>query len=211
MKGFLESIDSGAQRSKDRNHLAGPAGRFAPVGATLMVILVAAAGCGGTANPRATPMDMAGGQKHGMGQKCEAGPECEMGKQGEMGKHGEMGEKANMPPSIAKFHETLAPRWHTPQGPQRMTDTCAAISQLHTDAAAIVAAPAPDGANAVSWSAGGQQLAEAVTALETICKAKDAAAFEPAFARVHTSFHHAMEAAGGHGGHGAHGHGAHKM
>ena len=146
-------------------------------------------------------MDMAGGQKHGMGQKCEAGPECEKG------------EKANMPSSIAKFHEALAPRWHTPQGPQRMTDTCAAVGQLHTDAAAIVAAPAPDGANAVSWSAGGQQLAEAVTALETICKAKDAAAFEPAFARVHTSFHHVMEAAGGHGahGHGAHEHGAHKI
>jgi hypothetical protein len=175
--------------------------------AALMVMLVAAA-CGGKATPGSTPVGMEGGQKHEMAQRCEMGEQCKMG-----GK-GEMGEMANMPPPIAKFHETLAPRWHAPQGPQRMTDTCAAIGQLQADAAAIVAAPAPDGADAGSWSAGGQQLAEAVTALEATCKAHDAAAFEPAFARVHTSVHHAMEASmthehGDHAEHAVHAEHAH--
>lgn len=130
----------------------------------------------------------------------------EMGQDGAKHEKGEKGEMANVPPSIAKFHDTLGPRWHAPQGPQRMTDTCAAIGQLKTDAAAIVAAPAPAGANAGSWSSGGQQLADAVTALEATCQAKDAAGFEPAFTRVHTSFHHAMEASMPPGEHGEHGH-----
>jgi hypothetical protein len=102
---------------------------------------------------------------------------------------------AHMPPPLARFHETLAPRWHAPHGPQRMTDTCAAITEFHADAAAIAAAPPPDSGNAAAWSTGQPQLTEAVTALEATCKANDAAAFEPAFERVHQAFHHLLEAA----------------
>jgi hypothetical protein len=170
--------------------------------AALMVMLAAAVACGGKAAPDqgGKPAELGqDGTKHDKGQ--------------EMGR--EMGEMAAMPPSIAKFHETLAPRWHAPQGPQRMADACAAIGQLHADAGAIVAAPPPAGATPGSWSATGQQLAEAVTALEATCKAGDATAFEPAFMRVHTSFHHAMEAAmpkhGDHDEHGEHGEHEHKM
>jgi hypothetical protein len=163
--------------------------------AALMVMLAAAVACGGKATPD------------------QGGKPAELGQDGAKHDKGqEMGEMAAMPPPIAKFHETLAPRWHAPQGPQRMADACAAIGQLHADAGAIVAAPAPAGANPGSWSASGQQLAEAVTALEATCKAGDAAAFEPAFMRVHTSFHHAMEAAmAKHGDHGEHGEHEHKM
>jgi len=169
--------------------------------AALMMMLAAAVACGGKAAPDqgGKPAELGqDGAKHDMDR--------EMGR--EMGR-----EMAAMPPPIAKFHDTLAPRWHAPQGPQRMADACAAIGQLHSDAAAIVAAPAPAGANPGSWSASGQQLAEAVTALEATCKASDAAAFEPAFTRVHTSFHHAMEAGmPKHDKHGKHGdHGDHKM
>jgi hypothetical protein len=160
--------------------------------ASMIVLVMAAVACGGTAPPAqpAKPMDMAPD-----GQKCEMGPDCKMAG---MGEKGEMGEMANMPPQIAKFHDTLAPRWHAAQGPQRMADTCAAIAQFHTDADAIATSPAPSGGDAAAWSAGGKQLTEAVAALDTTCKAKDAAAFEPAFGSVHKTFHHLMEAASGH-------------
>jgi hypothetical protein len=168
-------------------------------------VMVAVA-CGGKAKPDSTAAGQ-GGDKHEVGQTCAMGPDCQMGQMSEMGGKGEMGEMAGMPPQIAKFHETLAPRWHAPQGPQRMADTCAVIAQLHTEAEAVAAAPLPNGADAAAWSASGKQLTEAVTALDAPCKAKDAAAFEPAFAQVHKSFHHAMEAASAHGPeHGEHEH-----
>ncbi len=130
-------------------------------------------------------------------QKHESAP---MGNGSAAAPHGE-GEHGHpaMVDAVAKFHDTLAPRWHAERGAKRMTDTCAVTAQLRSEAQAIVASPPPEGANPTSWSAGGTQLADAVTALETTCKASDATAFEPAFERVHTSFHHVMEAGGKHG------------
>lgn len=167
-----------------------------------LVLVVAAVACGGKAKPNSsgpsTDLDLAldrsgqkheGGQKHGENQSHEGGQKHE---------EGEAGEMAHMPPPLARFHETLAPRWHAPHGPQRMTDTCAAIAEFHAGAAAVAATPSPDGGDAAAWSAGQPQLTEAVTALETTCKANDAAAFEPAFERVHKAFHGLLEAAGGH-------------
>jgi hypothetical protein len=157
--------------------------------ALMSILVVAAVSCGGPAKPDSTAMGPAG-DKH------------------EMGQMGDKGEMASMPPSIASFHDTLAPRWHAKHGPQRMTDTCGAIAQFHTGADAIVAAPPPSGGDAAAWSAGGTQLAEAVATLDTTCKANDAAAFEPAFERVHKTFHGLMEAASGHHDeHGEHAHG----
>jgi hypothetical protein len=166
-------------------------------GGLMVVVFVVAAGCGGAAKPDSTAMAMEG-QKHEMGQ---------------MGEAGEKGEMASMPPQIAKFHDTLAPRWHAPHGPQRMADTCAAITQLRADADAIATAQPPSGGDAERWSAGGKQLTLAVAALDTTCKANDATAFEPAFERVHETFHHLMEAASAHhdepGKHGEHEPGKH--
>jgi len=191
MKGFFDAIDSGG---------------------LMAVVFVVAAGCGGAAKPDSTAMAMEG-QKHEMGQKCEMGQRCEMGQQREAGEQGQQGEMASMPPQIAKFHDTLAPRWHAPHGPQRMADTCAAIAQLRADADAIATAQPPSGGDAARWSAGGKQLTLAVAALDTTCKANDATAFEPAFERVHETFHHLMEAASAHhdepGKHGEHEPGKH--
>jgi hypothetical protein len=176
MKALFASIDRGDLGSR--------------VGTALMAALVlAAVACGSkpSADSTAKPSEPSqGGDKH------------------EMGEQGEQGEMAALPPQIAKFHATLGPRWHAAQGPQRMADTCAAMAQFHTDADAIVAAAAPSGANAAAWSEGGKQLADAVTALDATCQAKDAAAFEPAFTRVHNSFHHVMEAGMHEGEHGEH-------
>jgi hypothetical protein len=181
--------------------------------ALIVAFVLVSTACGGKAKPDSAsqPADMSQeGQRHDMDHMGHMGHMGEPGHMGSgdghgMAQHGPMDEKsemAAMPPSVAKFHDTLAPRWHAEHGPARMADTCGAIGQLKADASAIVAAPVPDGANPASWSAGGSQLVEAVGSLEATCKAKDAAAFEPAFERVHTSFHHVMQAASMHDEHG---------
>lgn len=208
MQTLLESISSGPRRSQDQNY---PAGRSFPIGTVLMMgFVMVAVACGGTAKPDSTakPAGMMGEQCQmgTMGDKGQMDEKCQMGQMGEKGM-GEKGEMANMPPQIAKFHDTLAPRWHAAHGPKRMADTCGAMAQFHTDADAIATSQAPSGGDAAAWSVGGKQLTEAVTALETTCKANDAAAFEPAFERVHKTFHGLMEAAMGK--HGEHEHSEH--
>jgi hypothetical protein len=108
---------------------------------------------------------------------------------------GEPGE-ANLPPALAKFHETLAPRWHAEHGAERTARTCGAIAQFRGDADAVAAAASPSGADAAAWTAGGRALVESVAALETACKASDGPAFEQAFAGVHQKFHALIESIG---------------
>jgi hypothetical protein len=145
----------------------------------LTVFFVAAAACGGSKQDSTKPEVSQEARAHeGEGHK---------------GEHGNAGM-----PQIAKFHDTLAPRWHAAKSPQRMADTCSAMAQFRTDADAIVATPPPRADDAATWTTRSQALSESVAALETTCKANDAVAFEPAFERVHHSFHAVMEAAGGH-------------
>jgi len=100
-------------------------------------------------------------------------------------------EMEKMPPEMAKFHDVLAPHWHAPKGPERMTSTCAAIPEFQSNAEALAKAkPAGD---AASWAAGTKELADAVAGLKSACDASDATAFETAFARVHKGFHGLME------------------
>lgn len=105
-------------------------------------------------------------------------------------------EHGTMMPEIAKFHEVLSPRWHAEKGAKRMTDTCGALAEFHTDADALVATASPAGADAAAWSTKTKELSDAVGALDGTCKANDAQAFEPAFERVHVAFHAVMEASG---------------
>ena len=107
-------------------------------------------------------------------------------------------EMDNMPPEMARFHDVLAPHWHADKGPQRMKDTCAALADFHTDADALAKATPPTGANADTWTTATKQLVDAVTGLDTTCKANDATQFETAFDKVHVSFHGLMGAAGMH-------------
>jgi hypothetical protein len=163
----------------------------------LSAALAAAVGCGGSTRPDSTePLETARThQKHDLG-----GGHAETG-------GADMKEMVAMPPSVSKFHATLAPYWHAKQGPQRMTDTCAAIAELRAGADEIVASPPPERSDSAAWSSGGKQLAEAVTALEGTCKASDATAFETALAEVHERFHGLMSAAGGeHEDHSDHAH-----
>lgn len=100
-----------------------------------------------------------------------------------------------MPPEMGKFHDVLAPRWHQAQGPARMTDTCSALPDFHANADALAKATPPTTANADTWTNGTRGLVDAVAALDSSCKANDAAQFETALAKVHDAFHALMEAA----------------
>jgi len=100
-----------------------------------------------------------------------------------------------MPPQMGKFHDVLAPHWHAAQGPQRMSDTCAALPDFHAQADALAKSTPPTTANADTWTTATKALVDAVAALDTTCKSNDAAQFETAFAKVHDSFHALMEAA----------------
>ncbi len=105
-------------------------------------------------------------------------------------------EHGQMMPEIAKFHDVIAPRWHGDKDKQ-MPDTCAVTAELRASADAIAKAQAPASTDAAKWAAGAKDLSDAVVALEATCTSKDAAAFEHAFAQVHTHFHTLLEASGG--------------
>lgn len=114
----------------------------------------------------------------------------------------EMKGEENMPPSLAKFHDTLAPRWHAAKGPERMKSTCDALPDFKAGATTIASSSPPKGADSQAWTDGAGKLAAALEELETECKANDAAKFETAFEQVHVSFHGLLEAANGeHGEH----------
>src|SRR6185437_12318037 len=90
-------------------------------------------------------------------------------------------EEMNMPPTLAAFHDVLAPRWHAAKGPERMHDTCGAIDELARDADAAAHAQPPAGADARAWTVETTRLVGAVSELGDTCKANDAAKFEDAF------------------------------
>lgn len=155
---------------------------------TLLIVALAAVavgtGCGARSDPSA-PLEAA------------RNPQFHDTRRGDPGKGamaGEADEMAAMPPELQKFHAVLAPRWHAQRSPEQIADTCGAIAEFRADAEALAAAPAPAGRDAAAWSAGGKQLAEAVSGLDAACQAHDAAGFEPAFARVHERFHDLLEA-----------------
>lgn len=103
-----------------------------------------------------------------------------------------------MMPEVAKFHDVLAPRYHADKGDKRRADTCGAIADFEAGADAIAKATPPAGTDQEKWTAQTKELTDAVAAMGGTCKANDAAAFDPAFERVHKGFHGVMEAAGGH-------------
>ena len=106
------------------------------------------------------------------------------------------GHHHEMPAEMTKFHDVLSPRWHAAKGPQRMTDTCAAMPELRSTGDALAKATPPTKANADTWTTGTRALMDSIGDLEATCKANDATKFEAAFHKVHESFHALMAAAG---------------
>ena len=158
---------------------------------SLVLVLVAAAACGGKKSAPATDTTASAVKPGGGGD-----------------------HHANMLPEVAKFHDVLAPRWHAEKGAKRMADTCGAMAEFQANADALTKVAPPATTDAGAWGTKTQELVTAVGALDGTCKANDATAFEPAFERVHTSFHSVMEASAPAGAekHGEHGeHHDHKM
>lgn len=102
-------------------------------------------------------------------------------------------EHHRLTPELQAFHDQLAPRWHAAKGEERRKDSCAAMPEFKTRAAAVQSAAAPATVDAAAWQKAGADLVDTVSKLETACGSSDAAAFDAAFEVVHTSFHHAME------------------
>jgi len=149
----------------------------------LTFVLVLAAACGGKQTPAATS---------------------------DTGAKPAGGEHANMGPEMTRFHDVLSPRWHAEKGPKRMTDTCAAIPDFQSNAAALGNSAAPPSAEAASWSTATKELATSVTALEAACKTNETE-FDVAFERVHTVFHAVMELGETKGDHAGGEHSGHTM
>ena len=83
---------------------------------------------------------------------------------------------AEIPPEVNHFHDLLA------------KDTCDALPDLHAGADAIAKATPPRTANADTWTTATNQLVAAVAGLAPACQAKDPAAMQAAFAKVHDAF-----------------------
>lgn len=104
--------------------------------------------------------------------------------------HGEHeGGHAKLAGAAHDFHETLAPLWHAPKGPEREAKTCDASATFETRAANVLR-EASEGGRAAA-----QGLVAAVGDLKSECaKAAGARAdFEAKFAAVHEAFHKVAE------------------
>ena len=111
-----------------------------------------------------------------------------------------------MPSEMHAFHDLLSPRWHAPQGAQRMKDTCDAVPQFQSSADTIGTATPPTTANADTWTNATRALVAAVGELATACQGGNTGTFEAAFTKVHEAFHALMAAAGMHEGGDTHEH-----
>ena len=158
---------------------------------TMLTFVVAVlAACGGTKTPATT------------------GP---TGADGSGGGHTPgAGEHAHMGAEMTRFHDVLAPRWHAEKGDKRKADTCAAVPDFQSHAAALASTASPPSAEAASWSTATKELIVAVGGLEAAC-ASSPNEFEAAFERVHTVFHAVMELGETKGEHAGGEHSGHKM
>lgn len=148
----------------------------------LAFVVVLTAACGGAKTPAATGPGPTPGAEH----------------------------HPNMGAEMTRFHDVLAPRWHADKGEKRKADTCAAVPQFQSNAAALANSTPPPSAEAASWSTATKELTVAVGGLEAAC-ASSPNDFEAAFERVHTVFHAVMELGGGKGDHAGGDHSGHAM
>ncbi|TQV86529.1 hypothetical protein [Aliikangiella coralliicola] len=84
----------------------------------------------------------------------------------------------NFTKEVAAFHDVLAPLWHSPDGKQKQTDTCAKVAKLKKLATDIPQS---------------EQLTKNLTALAETCN-QDQKLFDKAFHHVHLAFHNISDA-----------------
>ncbi len=96
---------------------------------------------------------------------------------------------------VTDFHEVLRPVWHSPEGPDRLTNACAASANLLRHAQAIVAGAVPEAAraNEAGWRTAATSLQTDTQALVTECGTPQHASVADRLATLHTSFHRLIE------------------
>lgn len=104
--------------------------------------------------------------------------------------HADGKHEHDFPASVTTFHDTMAPLWHAEAGDARKADTCAALEDMKTKAAAIGEGEVPEKAadQAEAWSSASTELGTKLDALAATCDASTEE-FDAAFHDVHEAFH----------------------
>lgn len=94
----------------------------------------------------------------------------------------------DLPPTVAAFHDHLAPLWHMAAGAARTEKTCGDSGSLDLMLEDIEQAGAPDGVDAATWMARLGELRARWSALAEDC-VSGPTDFEARFAAAHDAFH----------------------
>ena len=145
------------------------------------------------------------------GKPCDcdhkAGEHCEHCKgkgehaHGDHHAHGGPGEHgghhdAEMKGKVGELHAVLAPVWHD-KGADRLTKACDQVKAMQDGAAAVEAAPPPEGANVDAYKGAAKELTAAGGALATACAAAGRPDVEAKFSAFHDAFHKVAESVSG--------------
>ncbi|MDH3638392.1 MAG: hypothetical protein OES09_07985 [Gammaproteobacteria bacterium] len=103
------------------------------------------------------------------------------------------------PAAVARFHDVLAPLWHTAEGSERQARTCGNTTRLSDQANALQSAPIPDMVgDSTGWAEAAKRLADRVDGLDAACSAPGRDGFRQAFVEVHNAFHDLVRLVGHH-------------
>lgn len=134
----------------------------------LSSILVLAAACGGKSSPATSSTTTAGA---GAGS-------------GEAATH-----EHDFPPTIAAFHDQMAPLWHQEPGPARTEATCGVTGELDQKLEEVQNAGAPAGVDGAAWTAKLDELRIAMSVLNEDCINVDGEKLDENFQKLHDAFH----------------------
>jgi hypothetical protein len=163
------------------------------LGIFFFAITIGAAGCG------ASQHGAGGHDEHAGCEHCKPG---ERGEDCDHCKHGKHGEREKQAPAMAgpvgELHAVLAPVWHSAPGAGRAAKACEQAQALRERAAAVSAAPPPEGASP-ERAAATKDLVTAADALVAACAAEGKPEVEAKLSTFHDAFHKVAELSG-HGG-----------
>jgi hypothetical protein len=156
--------------------------------AQVLVLSLSFAACGGHHGEGDCEGDCAG---HSAGGENEG--DCGGHREGGEGRHEGRGEhegagEASLPPTLAGFHETVAPVWHSEPGAGRATLACGAAAQLRERAGAVQSGEVPAGVDAAAWTPAAATLVTTADALVATCTAQGADV-EAKLTSLHEAFH----------------------
>ncbi len=165
---------------------------LAPIFALALAFAVPA--CGGAAPP--APAAPAAPDGHEKGREKEHDHSHEKGEG--HGHHGEEhAEHQHLSPQVKDLHETLAPVWHLPKGPERAAKTCEKALAMHDKSVVVQNAATPDlvkeHGKEAEWKAAVAEMVVSGKALVTECEKEGRPAVEERLTAFHERFHKVAE------------------